>query len=152
MIHLGLDVGGTKVLGVAVDLARPSAVLEERRVPTPDGGDGLVEILVDLVAALTDGDSSPHAVGVGVPGLVDGAGRLHMGAHLRRLRDVPLAEVLSERCGVTTVVDNDANCAAVAEQTCGAAAGAAEALVVTLGTGIGAGIITGGRLLRGANG
>ena len=75
-----------------------------------------------------------------------------MGPHLRRLHDVALAELLAQRSGRPTVVDNDANCHAVAEQAGGAARGYDEALVVTLGTGIGAGIITSGQLLRGAHG
>ena len=141
--------GGTKVLGVAVDTADPSTVLAEDRVPTPDGGPGLVDTLWDLARSLVP---EVVAIGVGVPGLVDRDGMLHMGVHLRRMHDVPLARLLTERSGVPAVVDNDANCHAVGEQRAGAAAGAAEALVVTLGTGIGAGIITGGRLLHGAYG
>lgn len=148
-MSIGLDVGGTKVLGVAVDPRQPGTVLAERRVPTPAGGDGLVDTLLELATSL---DRQPASIGVGVPGLVDRAGTLHMGPHLRRMHDVPLARLLAERTGVPTVVDNDANCHAVAEHVAGAAAGAAEALMVTLGTGIGGGIITGGHLLRGANG
>jgi glucokinase len=149
MISVGLDVGGTKVLGVVVDPRHPGTVLAERRVPTPEGGEGLVDTLLELAGSL---DPQPSAIGVGVPGLVDRAGTLHMGPHLRRMHDVPLARLLAGRSGVPTVVDNDANCHAVAEHTGGAAVGATEALVVTLGTGIGAGIITSGLLLRGANG
>jgi len=146
---IGIDVGGTKVLGVALDPARPTEVRAEQRVPTPDGGAGLVDTLL----ALADSLAGPSAaIGVGVPGLVDRRGTLHMGPHLRRLHDVALAELLFERSGRPTIVDNDANCHAVAEQVGGAARGYDEALVVTLGTGIGAGIITGGHLLRGANG
>ena len=149
MDTIGIDVGGTKVLGVTIDPARPMDVRVEQRVPTPDGGTGLVDTLL----ALADELASPGAaVGVGVPGLVDRRGTLHMGPHLRRLHDVALAELLFERSGRPTIVDNDANCHAVAEQVGGAARGYDEALVVTLGTGIGAGIITGGHLLRGANG
>lgn len=152
MISIGLDVGGTKVLGVAVDPRDPAAVLGEHRVPTPDGGAGLVDVLGEVVAALVGAGPPPVAVGVGVPGLVDRSGRLHMGPHLRRVQNLPLASLVAERCGCPAVVDNDANCHAVAEHGGGAAMGADEALVVTLGTGIGAGIITGGVLLHGANG
>ena len=146
---VGLDVGGTKVLGVAVDPADPATVVAERRVPTPEGGDGLVDVLLDVATSLT---TDLAAIGVGVPGLVDRSGTLHIGAHLRQLRDVPLAALLHERTGRPAVVDNDANCAAYAELRGGAARGHQEALVITLGTGIGAGIITGGRLLHGATG
>lgn len=151
MITIGLDVGGTKVLGVAVDPGAPAKVLAEHRVPTPEGGDGLVDTLVEVVAAL-DLEHPPGAVGVGVPGLVDRDGTLHMGPHLRHLHDIPLARLLRERTGLACFVDNDANCHALAERAAGAAAGADEALVVTLGTGIGAGILTGGHLLQGAFG
>jgi glucokinase len=146
---IGLDVGGTKVLGVALGGTAPGVVVAEERVATPDGGEGLVSTLLELAGSLTP---DPVPIGVGVPGLVDRSGTLHMGPHLRRLQDVPLARLLAERCGRPVAVDNDANCHALAEGTAGAAAGAEEALVVTLGTGIGAGIITGGRVLHGANG
>lgn len=146
---IGIDVGGTKVLGVVVDPRQPATVLAERRVPTPDGGDGLVDTLLELAGSLGP-DRTP--IGVGVPGLVDRAGTLRMGPHLRRMHDVALARLLTERAGVAVVVDNDANCHALAERAGGAAAGATEALMITLGTGIGAGIITSGGLLRGANG
>lgn len=151
MISIGLDVGGTKILGVAVDPDRPGDLLAEERIPTPEGGAGLVDALVELMGSLTAA-GAPASVGVGVPGLVDRAGRLHMGPHLRRVQDLPLASLLGARTGLPAAVDNDANCHALAERACGAAAGHEEALVVTLGTGIGAGIITGGRLLRGATG
>lgn len=146
---VGLDVGGTKVLGVAVDPRDPATVVAERRVPTPVGGDGLVDVLLEVAASLA---AQPAAIGVGVPGLVDRSGTLHVGAHLRQLRDVPIAALLRDRLGCPAVVDNDANCAAHAEHLGGAARGHDEALVITLGTGIGAGIITGGRLLHGATG
>lgn len=152
MISVGLDVGGTKVLGVVIDTRSPAKVLAEQRVLTPDGGEGLVDTLVELVDSLAAAEAVPASVGVGVPGLVDRTGRLHMGAHLRRIHDLPLAALMGERCALPAAVDNDANCHALAERAAGAAAGADEALVVTFGTGIGAGIITGGRLLRGANG
>jgi glucokinase len=152
VITFGLDVGGTKVLGTAIDPRAPATVLAEARIVTPEGGEGLVDALAELAASLSAQAGPPSAIGVGVCGLVDLSGRLHMGPHLRRIHDVPLAALLSERCGVPVAVDNDANCHALAEQAGGSAMGATEALVVSFGTGIGAGIITGGTLLRGANG
>lgn len=152
MLTIGIDVGGTKVLGVAVDSGEPSTVLAERRLATPEGGAGLVDAVLELVGQLDVEVGAPVALGVGVPGLVDRQGVLYMGPHLRHLTHVALASVLGERSGLDTVVDNDANCHAVAEHVGGAAAGSDEALIVTFGTGIGAGIITGGTLLHGANG
>lgn len=152
MITIGLDVGGTKVLAVAVDSSAPAEVVAQLRVPTPEGGAGLIDRLGEVVADLTGRVGPVAAVGVGVPGLVDRAGTLHVGAHLPRVADLALAAGLAERVGLPAVADNDANCHAVAEQRAGAAEGVAEAVVVTFGTGIGAGIITAGRLLHGANG
>jgi glucokinase len=146
---VGLDVGGTKVLGVVIDAAAPATVLAEERVPTPDGGAGLVEVLVDLARTLAP---DAAAIGVGIPGLIDRDGILHMGPHLRRMQDVPIARLLAEGAGARATVDNDANCHAVAEHAAGAAVGVDDTLVVTLGTGIGAGIIADGRLLHGAHG
>ena len=161
MTTIGLDVGGTKVLGVVVDPLDPSRVLIERRVPTPAGGEGLVDVLAELVEELVEGlvegpveglGADPVSVGVGVPGLVDRTGVLHMGPHLRSLHAVPLARLLTERLGLSTQVDNDANCHALAELVGGAARGTSDALVVTLGTGIGAGIVSQGQVLHGAHG
>lgn len=149
---IGLDVGGTKVLGVVVDPASPATVVVARRVPTPVGGEGIVDVLAEVIAALETDVGAVAAVGVGVPGLVDRDGVLRVGAHLRAVKDLPLRDLLADRCGRLVVVDNDANCAAVAELTAGAATGATEAVIVTFGTGIGGGVITGGRLLHGANG
>ena len=152
MITVGLDVGGTKVLGVAVDDQAPGVVVASRRVPTPDGGLGLVDVLGALVTELAGRAGPPAAVGVGVPGIVDHHGTLHLGPHLRHLRAQPLAAQVSALTGIPSVVDNDANCHAVAEHRAGAARGVAEAVMVTLGTGVGGGVITGGRLVRGAHG
>lgn len=152
MLTFGIDVGGTKVLGLAIDADAPTRVLAEQRLPTPVGGAGLVETIVELLGHLEAQVGAPSALGVGVPGLVDRQGVLRMGPHLRQLTDIPLAEMLGERTALPTIVDNDANCHAVAEHRGGAARGVDEALVVTLGTGIGAGIISRGALLHGANG
>jgi glucokinase len=150
---IGIDVGGTKVLGVVLDPAHPADVLQELRVPTPPGGAGLTDVLASLVHDLsTSAGIAIDAIGVGVPGLVDGAGVLRAGAHLQRIANLPLAQELSDRCGLPVAVGNDANGHAVAEHRAGAAVGVADVTVVALGTGIGAGIIVGGRLLTGAHG
>jgi glucokinase len=152
VLTIGVDVGGTKLLGVAVDPAAPEVVLASHRVPTPEGGAGLAEAVASLVELLDQEVGAPSAVGIGVPGLVDRAGVLHVGPHLHHLADVSLVDLVGPRVGLPVVVDNDANCHAFAELRAGAARGRQEVLVVTFGTGIGAGVITSGRLVHGAHG
>ena len=151
MRTLGLDVGGTKVLGTVIDPSRPTEVLDEQRVPTPHGGEGLVDVLAALATAMSAG-GDVAAVGIGVPGIVDLDGVLRVGSHIPKARNLPIASLLSDQLGVPVAVDNDANGHAVAEHRAGAAAGSRHAVVVTLGTGIGAGIVVDGQLLRGAHG
>jgi glucokinase len=152
VITIGIDVGGTKLLGVAVDPAAPAAVLAAHRVPTPEGGAGLADAVAGLVHLIDADVGASSAVGIGVPGLVDRQGVLHVGPHLRHLADVALVDLVGPPLGLPVVVDNDANCHALAELRAGAARGRRDALVVTFGTGIGAGLIVDGRLVHGAHG
>lgn len=125
------------------------AVVAEHRVPTPRGAPAILEALAGTVEAL--GPAS--AVGVGVPGLVDLAGVLRLAPNLPGVADLDVRGALRERFGAMGIrVDNDATCAGWAEARVGAAKGCADALLVTLGTGIGGGIIAGGRVVRGAHG
>jgi glucokinase len=149
----GVDVGGTKVLGIALDPAGPSTVVDEARVPTPDGETALLDAMADLVRQLDDNTGGGvGAVGVGIAGLVDRRGVLRMGPNLPGLHGVRVGEELERRLGLPIRVDNDATCAAWGEHLGGAARGVDDAVCVTLGTGIGAGIIADGELLRGAHG
>ena len=149
---LGLDIGGTKVLGLAVDVAT-GTVVAEHRVPTPSGSDALIDVLVGVVEVL--GASSggvARSVGVGAAGLVDGAGVLRFGPNLPGVVGLDLVGRLEQRLGLPVAVDNDATAAAVAEHRLGAARGVADAVYVALGTGIGGGIVLGGEIRRGAHG
>ena len=149
---MGIDVGGTKVLGVAVPHGdgEPTG---EVRLPTPEGPEALVDALatvVDSVRAVTDGELA--SIGVGVPGLVAIDGTLRVGPNLPGVLEFPVVAELSARTGLAVTADNDATCATWAEHERGAASGATDAVLVTLGTGIGAGVVAGGELQRGANG
>jgi glucokinase len=147
---LGVDVGGTKVLGVALDEA--GSVVAEHRVPTPRGSEALVDDLLDVVALLRAEVPGVVAVGVGLPGLVDRSGALRFAPNLPGVVELPVGAMASAATGLPVVVDNDATCATWAEHLVGAARGAADVLLVTLGTGIGGGLVLDGRLARGANG
>jgi glucokinase len=164
-VTLGIDVGGTKVLGLALDGS--GAVLADVRLPTPgirgaQGAEGVREELVEAMATVAtqltvrvrpSSDLLPLYVGVGVPGLVDDDGILRFAPNLPVGPSFDIASLLSERLGGSrVVVDNDSTCAMVGEWAYGAAAGASNAVMITLGTGIGGGIVADGRVLRGANG
>ena len=150
---IGLDVGGTKVLGVA--LAADGTVVAEDRLPTPATASALVEGLHEITTHLDrfTGDTS-LPVGVGAPGLVTKRGEVLFAPNLPGAHEMDLHGRLGARLGSSRhlVVDNDANCAGWGEALYGSARGAQHAIVVTLGTGIGGGIVSEGRLLRGANG
>ena len=151
---VGLDLGGTKCLGVVVD--DTGRVVEEVRLRTPKGADAILDVLADAARQLlaTDaGSRSEGRVGVGVPGLVDVDGVLRFAPNLPGVVDLPVAAGLSERLGgVAVKALNDATCACWGERTHGAAQGCNHVLLITLGTGIGGGIVTDGHLLLGARG
>jgi glucokinase len=153
----GIDIGGTKLLGLVVDPDGGEPVVASK-IPTPSGADAVLDGLVDLASKLIAeaGEARPGsevvALGVGAPGLVDRSGTLRYGPNIPGVVDLPFADVLHERLGLPVAVDNDATCAAWAEHERGAAQGMNHSVTVTLGTGIGAGITVKGEVLRGANG
>ena len=161
---VGIDVGGTKMLGVALDGA--GAVVAEQRTATPHrhrhgteelaGPAEVLSVISDLarsiVAEVERAGERVDGVGVGVPGLVDDRGVLRFAPNLMHGEGMATAEKLTDDLAVPVVVDNDATCAAVGEWALGAAVGVTDAVVVTLGTGIGGGVIADGRVRRGANG
>lgn len=144
--RLGIDVGGTKCLGVVLD--EQGAVIDEQRRATPKGPDAIIDTLAELAGALSPFDT----VGVGVPGLVTRNGVLRAAPNLVDIDDFQVGALLGARLQREVHVDNDATAATVAEWKMGAAEGSANCVMVTLGTGIGGGVIAGGTLLRGANG
>jgi glucokinase len=146
---VGVDLGGTKCLGVALD---DGQVVAETRVATAKGAQPLVAEIVDLVEEL-EGYGVIEAVGVGAPGLVDRDGVLRFAPNLSLGGEaLDLQSPLQERLAVPVTVDNDATCAAWGERELGAAQGLDDVILVTLGTGIGGGIVTDGSVERGTNG
>jgi len=142
----GLDVGGTKVLGVVVD--ETGAILASHRVPTPRGGDAVVAAMLEVLDVLGPVD----AVGAGVPGLVDRNGVLRIAPNLPGVRSLPVGRLLAEATGVPVRIDNDNTCALWGEHLVGAARDVSDAVLVGLGTGVGGGLLVDGALARGANG
>lgn len=148
-VRVGIDVGGTKALGVVLD-ASGSVVAEERR-PTPRGENSLGP-LVDTLVELANDLGVDGSLGIGVPGLVTRDGVLRAAPNLDGVADFAVAELVGERLGHSVSLDNDATCATVAEWQLGAGRGASDLILVTLGTGIGGGLVADGVLHRGRNG
>ncbi|MCW3065204.1 MAG: hypothetical protein JWN32_2376, partial [Solirubrobacterales bacterium] len=134
---VGLDVGGTKIAAAAMTAGELG---DKRVMPTPQtGSDALIDALEEAVAAVR----TPRldAVGVGLPSVVEWAtGRVRSSVNIP-LADVPLRQVLQERLGVPVFVDNDANVAALAEASEGASIVVRHLVVLTVGTGVGGGLV-----------
>lgn len=151
--RIGIDVGGTKCLGVV--LSPTGEVVTALKRPTPRG-DGslpmLITTLTEMVKAFEAECGVIDTVGVGVPGLVTHDGVLRASPNLDGVADLDIADELRSTIRQPVKVGNDATCGALAEWKLGAAAGTRDMMLVTLGTGIGGGIIAGGKLQQGANG
>lgn len=156
---VGIDIGGTKVSGGVVD--ERGRILWRTRRDTPERStsprvveDTIVDVFTELVAAVDAGhlESGPgrvSAVGIGAAGFVGADGATVVFAPHLSWRNEPLRAALSERVGRPIYVENDANAAAWAEWRYGAARGESHLVMITLGTGIGGGLIIDGRLQRG---
>jgi glucokinase len=156
-VLIGVDVGCTTLSG---GLVTPDGrVLSATQAPTSLGSGTVVHtvlgIVADLHAEAQTLGLALEAVGIGVPGLVDGERGMLLysaGSHVADLHQVPLAERVSAKTGVPTFVDNDVNVLALGEWTFGLGRGAASCVVVAVGSAVGAGIILDGRLVRGKSG
>lgn len=147
---VGIDVGGTKVLGLLV--SEDGSILREELSETPaEDLTSIMETIYRLVGTLREG-ADPVGVGVGAAGMVDfEAGMIRFAPNLV-WAETPIRDLVVERTGLPCVVDNDANAATWAEYRFGAGRGYRHLLVVTVGTGIGGGIVTDGYLSRGSHG
>ncbi len=128
------------------------ALWESREASTGQSEDELVELLVREVGEARDARPDAKAVGLGIPATIDHATGVAVSAVNLPLTDVPIREVVSERVGLPVFVDNDANVAALAEYLFGAAQGKPNTVMLTVGTGIGGGLILDGEVYRGATG
>ncbi|MGA0878981.1 MAG: ROK family protein [Ilumatobacteraceae bacterium] len=152
MPTIGVDVGGTKCLGV---LWSSDGVGAESRRPTPHGNDphDLITTIVGVIRDLEEvAASEPLSVGIGMPGLVTRSGVVRASPNLTDVSDLAVRDEVGSVLGRPVLVDNDATCAAVAEWRAGAGRGVTDMVMITLGTGIGAGIVANGAVLRGAHG
>jgi glucokinase len=150
VLTIGVDIGGTKVNAGVVD--DTGAVLAVTRRRTPSHRPAAVEdVIAECVEELRRGHEVA-AVGVGAAGFVDHENGTVLVAPNLAWRNEPLREAVAERTGLPVVVDNDGNAAAWAEYRFGAGRGEQHLVLVTVGTGIGGGVVLGGVLYRGRHG
>ncbi|HET8813342.1 MAG TPA: ROK family protein [Solirubrobacterales bacterium] len=147
---IGVDLGGTKML-VGV-LSGTDSLYEQREVSRGQTEDELVELLVREVEEARDARPEVVAVGLGIPATIDHERGVAIAAVNLPLADVPIRDIVSERVGLPVFVDNDANVAALAEYLYGAARGRPQTVMLTVGTGIGGGLILNGEVYRGSIG
>jgi fructokinase len=149
MLRIGIDLGGTKIEGIALDGHTEVARL---RVSTPRGDYAQTLEAIGSLVELLERDTSGATVGVGIPGTLDPGTGLVKNANSVWLIAKPLLQDLEQRLGRSVRIENDANCFAISEAADGAAAGRDVVFGVIAGTGVGGGIVVGGRVLTGPNG
>ncbi|MEA2480830.1 MAG: glucokinase [Thermoleophilaceae bacterium] len=148
---IGIDAGGTKLLGGVVDDDLTVHARVHRLWPSGDRR-AVLDTMVDAVEEARAAAPDIEAVGFGIPALVDREGSVSMWSTHLPLDDLEFRSLMSERLGLPVTLDNDANCALLAEHERGAARAAEHALLLTLGTGIGGSVMVDGRIYRGATG
>lgn len=150
-MRIGVDLGGTKIEAIAIDAS--GAELHRKRVPTPCGDyHGTVQAIVGLIADVERELGWKNArVGVGMPGAISPATKMVKNSNSTCLIGKPFDVDLGCALGRGIRTANDANCFALSEAADGAAAGAEIVFGAILGTGVGGGIVVGGRVLNGAN-
>ncbi len=150
-LAIGIDMGGTSVkLGVC---RGAELLFQADPIPTQDfrGAKDLLAALTDAILALKKAAPGIRAVGVGVPGFTDvNSGLVHALTNVPGWKEVPLNKVLTKATGIPSFAENDANCMAYAEFKHGAGQGATNMVAVTLGTGVGGGLVINGQLFRGS--
>jgi len=150
---IGIDLGGTKALSGVVAADGTVAHRAFRSVPKAASTEDVLALLVAAAREAEDAAGvAARAVGVGIPSLVDQrTGTAGATMHLP-LGGVAVRDILAERLGVPVAIDNDATAATLAEHRAGAARGAQTAVLLTVGTGVGGGLVTGGEVMRGVSG
>lgn len=147
---IGIDFGGTSIKSAVVQdgkIIQRGAVINTLEHTS----DSLTEALFAVIAALREAHPSVAGVGVGLPGFIDSVnGIVHHLTNVEGWDDIPLAKLITDRTGLPAIIENDVKAMTYGEWKYGAAQGVQHAVCITLGTGVGGGLILGGRLHRGA--
>jgi glucokinase len=148
---VGIDLGGTKMLVGVLDEDR-NVLWESKERSTGQSEEALIEMLVREINDARQARPGVVAAGLGIPATIDHERGVAIASVNLPITDVGIRDLVSERTGLSVFVDNDANVAVLAENLHGAARGARNAVMVTVGTGIGGGLIIGGEVYRGSIG
>jgi len=152
-MYIGIDLGGTNIAAAFVD--KDGTITKRASLPANAAGgpDAVIEGLLNVCEALLEGtEETPLSIGIGVPGTVnDEAGEVVFTPNLP-FHNINVTQELHKKYGCPVRLGNDANCAALGETVAGVAKGAQDVVFVTLGTGIGGGVVLGGRLHTGLSG
>lgn len=148
---IGIDFGGTTIKSAVVESGR---IVDRGRIidtTVHSGPETLIDALLAVIAELRQRYPEIEGVGVGLPGFVDGtSGIVHHLSNVPGWRNVPVLDILQKRSGLNTAIENDANAMAYGEFLHGAAKGAKNVVCITLGTGVGCGLILDGKVFRGS--
>ena len=155
MLRIGIDLGGTNIVAAVVNDEYEMVGKAKTPTATPRSADEIFDDIAKVCkeamaqAGVTIKDI--FSVGIGTPGTVNKEGVIEFANNLGFV-NVPAKEMLIERLGIENVyVDNDANCAALGEAQAGSGHGAKDFIAVTLGTGVGSGVIINGKIVAGVN-
>jgi glucokinase len=148
---VGLDLGGTKLLTGVVD-GEQNVLYESRERTTGASEEAVLDTIVEEIEEARTARPDVVAAGLGIPCTIDRERGVAINAVNLQITDVPIRDIVAERTGMPVFVDNDANVAALAEHRFGAAKGTTDAVMLTIGTGIGGGVIIDGELYRGSIG
>lgn len=152
-IVLAADLGGTNLRMAAVDRQGKILYRTKRETPTGDSADEIVRAMVESASECRENCAGFQitAISAAVPGTISG-GTIVTAPNLPALNDFQMADALEKQIGVRAVLENDANAAAIGESWLGASKNSASSIFVTLGTGVGGGIIIDGKVLHGIDG
>lgn len=150
-LAIGVDIGGTSIkIGVVY---RSNVIEQITPIPTQDfdGPEPLIDAVVERVEELRSRHRGIAGVGVGVPGFVNfEQGVVHSLTNVAGWENIRLKAILTEKFKLPVIVDNDANCMTYAEWKRGSGRGLDHLVAITLGTGVGGGVVANGAMLRGA--
>ena len=156
MLYLGIDLGGTNISTGIVD--ENGNILVKASTPTIKGRDAedilddMAELSKKLMNELNVTEKDIEAIGVGLPGMIDKKKGISIYANNLKFNNTNIVEEMQKRIDLPCYIENDANCAAIGENVCGVAYGNENLIYITIGTGLGAGIIINGKVFDGSFG